>query len=145
MKIRTIIAGFLVVVLVSLLATGTAVLAGEILVIANNSVPADNLSSTTVSDIYLGNISRWNNGDSIRVVMLKKGATHETFTREIVGETPERLKKYWKKAIFTGTGTPPKVVKTEADVVNFVAATRGAIGYIDSSISHGGVKVISVK
>ncbi|MDY6972286.1 MAG: substrate-binding domain-containing protein [Thermodesulfobacteriota bacterium] len=145
MKIKTLTAGFLVVVSVFLLAAGNSALASGILVIANKSVPVDNLSSDAVSDIYLGHISRWNNGDSIRVVMLKKGPTHETFVREIVGGTPERLKQHWKKAIFTGTGTPPRVVKTEADMVDFVSSTRGAIGYIGSSVSHGGVKVIPVK
>jgi len=144
MKIRTIMMVLVGFVLFSLPA-GVPVLAEELVIIANDSVVVDRLGRGTISDIYLGNKTRWDNGAAIRVVMLKRGGAHETFVRDIVGVTPAQLKKLWKKAIFTGTGTPPKVLQTEADLVAFVAGTRGAVGYVNASTPHGEVKVISIR
>ena len=144
MKARTITVAILGFMLFSLPA-GAPVLAEELVVIANNSVAADRLGRGTVSDIYLGNMMNWDDGGIIRVAMLKTGGTHETFVRDILGITPARLKNLWKKFLFTGTGTPPKVFKTEADLAKFVASTRGAIGYVSASTPHGEVKVVSIK
>ncbi len=55
-----------------------------------------------------------------------------------------KLKKIWKKVVFTGAGTPPKILKTEADLIEFVAETAGAIGYIDAATPHEGVNVIAL-
>ncbi|MCP4346112.1 MAG: hypothetical protein GY795_11380 [Desulfobacterales bacterium] len=119
--------------------------AGEILVIANPDVPADSLDRNVISDIYHSRKAKWNNGNTILVAMLKKGAVHKKFARNIAGSTPAKLKNIWKKVIFTGTGTPPKIFRQESDMVRFVVNTKGAIGYIDASTSHEGVKVISIK
>ena len=144
MKARRITVVILGILLFSLLA-GAPVLAQEVVVIANGSVGVDRLDRGTVSDIYRGNKTSWDDGEIIRVAMLKGGETHETFVRDIVGVTPAQLKNLWKKVIFTGTGRPPKVFKTEADLAKFVASTRGAIGYVDSATPHEDVKVIAVK
>lgn len=143
MKVRTGAFILFGILLVPLLA-GATVWAGEV-VVANKSVPAESLERATLADIYLGKKSRWDNGSAIRVAMLKGGSTHETFVREIVGTTPSQLKDFWKEVVFTGTGTPPKILGTEADLVEFVASTSGAIGYVDSSTAHGDVKTISIR
>jgi len=140
MKKTSIIIFLLGIVLFVTSTTG----AGEITVIANKSVPTDNLKQSEVSDIYLGSKTKWGNGDKIRVVMLKKGPVHEAFSQNIVGTTPAKLKNFWKKVVFTGTGTPPKIFRKESGLLEFVAKTKGAIGYIDASASHEGVKVISI-
>ncbi len=142
MKVRTLFFGGIVLVL--LLTNMAPAIAGDILIIAHPDVQSDSLEFTTVADIYKDRKTKWDNGDTIRVVMLKKGATHDTFVRDIVGTTPAKLKKLWKKVVFTGAGTPPKILKKEADLIEFVAETEGAIGYIDSSTSHEGVKEISI-
>ncbi len=144
MKIRIRTMLFLGIVLISLLINMAPAPAEEILIIAHPGVQSDSLERAAVADIYKNRKTKWDNGDTIRVVMLKKGATHETFGRAIVKTTPAKLKKLWKKVIFTGAGTPPKILKTEPDLIEFIAETDSAIGYIDSSTPHEGVKVISL-
>ncbi|QTA91099.1 cobaltochelatase CobT-related protein [Desulfonema magnum] len=144
MKIRTAGIFFIGIVLVILL-SGTMAGAGEVLVIANISVTADTLDRAAVSAIYLGDRTRWDSGGKIRVVMLRGGPTHERFTKDIVGTTPAKLRRFWKKIVFTGTGTPPKIFKKETDLVKFISNTEGAIGYIDASVSPVNVKVIAVR
>lgn len=139
MKIRIMIA------VISLLVLFNSVLAGEqFLVIANQSIEDNRLAPSTISKIYQGTKTKWDNGD-IRVVMLRRGPTHENFVRDIVGSTPSKLRNFWKKVLFTGMGTPPRIFKKEADLVEFVAKTKGSIGYITNSTPHQGVKVIALK
>lgn len=129
-----------------ILHTSSAALgAGEILIVANPGVSQESLDRSVVSDVFKGDKTQWDNGSKIHVVMLKEGAVHEAFVQEIVGTTPEKLRDLWKKAVFTGTGTPPKILKTENDVIKTVAETEGAVGYVSESAPHEGVKIISVK
>ncbi|MCP4404355.1 MAG: hypothetical protein GY801_44525 [bacterium] len=126
--------------------TSTSVVdAEEIVIIAHSDVAAESLERAAISETYLGTRTRWDSGEKIRVVMLKKVATHEQFVQDIVKTTPAKLRKLWKKVVFTGAGTPPKILKTETDLIEFVAETEGAISYIDSSTAHEGVKVISIQ
>jgi hypothetical protein len=39
----------------------------------------------------------------------------------------------------------PKTLSSDADVVEYVARTRGAIGYITHSSPHSGVKTLTVR
>jgi len=107
MEVKKTMLMFLGMVLVPIVACST-LWAGELLVIANSGVSDEAVTRTTVSDIYLGKKTKWGNGEAIRVVMLKGGSTHERFVQEVVGTSPVKLKNYWKKVVFTGTGTPPE-------------------------------------
>ena len=145
MKTRTRLLCLLGIVSIYLSADMTLVRAGEILIIVHPGVPVESLDRDTITSIYSGTKVKWENGDKIGVAMLKKGTTHEAFVQDIVGTTPAKLKNIWKKIVFTGTGSPPKIFKQEEQLVEFVSETEGAIGYIDSSTSHEEVKVISIE
>ncbi len=142
-KIKQRVIGAIVTIL--LIMTGTIVCAGEIVIITNAGVPIDSMDRSIISDIYQGLKTKWDNGDKVIVVMLRKGDTHQRFATEIAGSTPSKLRNIWKKVIFSGTGNPPNIMKNEAEVVSRVAETSGAIGYIDASTPHKGVKVIKLK
>jgi len=136
---------FLLFGLLSILTFATAGDHGEILIIANSQVQADRLTYAMIADIYQSRRGKWDNEQKIKVVMLKKGRTHEAFTENIVKMTPMKLKTLWKKIIFSGAGIPPKILKTEEKMVEYVAATQGAIGYINAATAHEGVKVITIE
>ncbi len=119
--------------------------ADNFLIIAHPEIPVDSLSQKMVADIYQGYKGKWNNGQTIKVVMLKQGPTHEAFSRSLVHLSPAKLKRLWKKVIFSGSGLPPKILRSEEKCVSYIAATRGAIGYINPSTSYEGVKVINVQ
>jgi ABC-type phosphate transport system substrate-binding protein len=116
----------------------------EVIIIANSGVAADSISSDAVSKIYLGKQTKWDDGSKIKVSLIKKGPSHDAFCSNLVGESSSKVSKVWKNVIFTGTGTPPKILKTEDKIVAYVAKTKGAIGYIDSGTAHEGVKTLSV-
>ena len=39
---------------------------------------------------------------------------------------------YWQRQIFSGRGTPPPIKESDAEVIAFVAANPGAIGYVSA-------------
>ncbi len=112
----------------------------ETVIIVNNKLPVESLSKKDARDIYLGHITKWNNGKKIVIVILKRGQTHDDFTRNILGIAPEKLARFWKRAFFSGSGNLPKICNSEERMVEIVAKYPGAIGYIDSGTEHTPVK-----
>ena len=121
-----------------------AALDEEILIIVNKETSIESLSLNTLVDIYTNNKTKWDSGEKIHVSMLNKGPVHDTFSREMIGMSPKKLVGVWKKVIFTGLGTPPKILETEAEMIEYVAVTKGAIGYISHPAKPENVSVINV-
>jgi len=116
----------------------------EILIIVNKETSIESLGLNTLVDIYTNNKTKWDNGEKIHVSMLKKGPVHDAFSKDMIGMAPKKLVSVWKKVIFTGLGTPPKVVNTEAEMIRYVASTKGAIGYISASVQPENVNVFKL-
>ncbi len=119
--------------------------AGGLTVIANKGVSVSSLSRAQVQNIFLGKDVIWPDGKKMNPAVLKSGGTHESFLSDLLGKSAAQFDTFWKQAIFTGKGRPPKTVGSEAEMVQYVAATEGAVGYIDADTAHADVKVISVK
>ena len=117
----------------------------KVKIIVNKDTPINSISIDTLSQIYTGTKTKWDNGDKIFIALLKQGPSHTAFTKDVVGISHKKLVGIWKKAIFTGVGTPPSMVNSEMDMIAFVASTKGAIGYVSSSASNENVRVISFK
>lgn len=117
----------------------------EILVVANSSVTQSDISAKDLGSIFLGQKKSWDGGEKVVPVTLETGPTHESFMKTNVKKSASQFSTFWKQAIFTGQGLPPKAVNSEEEVIKFVAENKGAIGYIASSTSHEGIKVLTVK
>ena len=50
----------------------------------------------------------------------------------------------WRKAVFTGQGAMLKELSSESALLDYVAATPGAIGYVSRVSSPDSVKVLTV-
>lgn len=119
-------------------------LADDIIVIGNRSVPASQLAPKEIQKIYLGKKKNWSNGLKVVFVKLGKGDVSKKFLKSYVKKNPSMYNKYWKKKMFTGSGTPPIVFEKEKDLVAYVAKTKGAVGYVSSKSYSESVKFLSV-
>lgn len=104
-----------------------------VVLVAHNSVPGNALSKTDVQNIFLGKKTKLESAP-ISIILLKEGELHEQFLKDYLSRTPDQYLKYWKKLIFTGEGKAPKTVATEEELVQYVAATEGAIGYVSAVV-----------
>lgn len=117
----------------------------DFVVIANQEVPADSLSKHDIKKIYLGKKKTWENGQPIELVTMVSGDVHESFLNTIVKKTSTQFTYYWKELLFTGRGVEPKSFSNSAGVAEYVAKTKGAIGYVAPDTSPEGVKVLEVQ
>lgn len=117
----------------------------ESLLIVNKSVEETTLSKEDVNLIFLGKKTKWANGQKINVAVLKQGKTHESFLNIYMNKTPSKYASFWKIAIVSGTGFPPKFFQNESDLVKYVAEKQGAIGYISPGAEPGDTKKIKVE
>jgi ABC-type phosphate transport system substrate-binding protein len=116
----------------------------DILVVANKAVSASQISSTELRDIYTGTRSHFSDGNRAIPVILKGGPVHEVFLNHYIGENPDEFRTRWRKAVFTGQGAMLKEFGSEAAMLEYVAATPGAIGYCSRIPNQDSVKVLTV-
>ena len=122
---------------------GASAVAGDVKVIANPSVKVESISARELKSLYLGEKSSIN-GTHVEPVIERRGPAHEAFLRDYLGQTDDELQKYYEALVFTGRGSMPKTVSSDAEVVAYVAKTRGAIGYVGTGASVEGVRTLAI-
>jgi len=118
--------------------------AGDIKLIANPSVKADTISAGELRRVFLEESNSLGDGTHVEPVLEKDGAVHQAFLREYLGRTDDDLQTYYRVLVFTGRGSIPKNLGSDAEVVAYVARTRGAIGYVSTATSTDGVKTLTI-
>ena len=116
----------------------------QVIVIANNSVKANEVSKNDLKDVFTG-ASTSIGGGNVVPILLKAGTAHEEFLQAYIGKNDAAYRAGWRSLVFSGQGTMPKSLEGDAAVVEFVAHNAGAIGYIGKASPHEGVKVLAVK
>lgn len=132
------------IIFILILVLPVPALSDAITVITNNSISDTRITREELKEIYMARKTKWESGDRVVVAILKKGEAHDIFTKNIISVPPSKLIGIWKKVIFTGAGYPPKILKTEEDMIKFVSQTKGAVGYIKNSTPHTGVSRLSL-
>lgn len=118
--------------------------AQEVVVVANKSVKAADVGSDELKDVFSGDKSSLKDGSHVVPVTLKGGAAHEAFLKRFLGKNDAAFRAAWRSLVFTGQGSMPKTFDTEAQLLDYVAATPGAIGYVSRDPGDG-VKKLPVK
>jgi len=112
------------------LAAGNAV-AGEVFVIANG-IPG--LSPEEVKEVFLGEVQFSGN---IKLTPVDNLAAQPDFQARVLKMAPAKYTASWtKKAFRDGLNAPP-IKASDAEVIGFVRATPGAIGYVSSAPASG--------
>jgi ABC-type phosphate transport system substrate-binding protein len=135
------------IVCISLLAFGmliTKAQAGDIAVVVAANSPINALSVAQVSDIYLAKVGTFpGGGPAVPIDQSDGSAIRNDFYAKVTGKTPELLKAYWSKMIFTGQGEPPREIADSEKIKKLVANNPRYIGYIDKASVDTSVKVVA--
>lgn len=134
----------ILIALASFLFTAVAALPADIKVIANSSVSSSSISAGELKDVFLLTKNSLGGGHA-EPVLEKGGVTHEAFVKEYLGKTDSALQTYYRSLVFTGKASMPKILGADAEVVAYVAKTKGAIGYVSAGAATEGVKTLEVK
>jgi hypothetical protein len=119
---------------VALSLASTMALAGPV-VIANSGVQ---LQAADTKDVFTG-VKQF--AGSVKLVPVDNAQVQASFLADVLKVDPTKYHHLWAKKAFQDGLTPPDVKGTDAEVLDFVKRTPGAVGYV-STEPKGGVNVI---
>lgn len=108
--------------------------AGDIVIISN---PEISVSADEVRDIFLGEKQF---AGSAKLVVIDNAALQGNFLSQVMHMDAAKYNGIWTKKSFRDGLTPPAVKSGDAEVIEYIKRTPGAIGYV--STRPAGVKVI---
>lgn len=136
-------AGFYLLILAMVILPPLSAFAEDIVIICNKGVTVNAITKSDLERIYLGQKNLWDGGGAIEPVMLQNELT-ESFLTDYVGKNASTFGNYWKKMLFSGKGNGPKQFTKPKEVVDFVANTQGAIGFVPAGTNSDTVKIVPV-
>lgn len=133
---------FLVTSLLALMAGGAQ---ADLVVVANPRSGIEHLSVDEAINIFLGRYRQLPGGLSAQPVDLPESHPDKArFYAGLVGKNLAEIRAYWARLVFSGKTAPPVPAASPEEVIERVAAERGAIGYVDRSKADGRVRVVLV-
>jgi hypothetical protein len=138
---RTLTAGALVLSL--FLVTSVT---GAVDVIANKGVTQSSLSLASARAIFGMRQVKWPDGTPIRVFVLPDDhALHGAVCKERLNLFPYQLRQSWDRLVYSGMSQAPSEVSSEEELLNKVAATPGAIGYVRKVKANDPIRILNVE
>ncbi len=99
-------------------------------VVAHPQVKGTQIPRAVLASIFLKQAQRWGDGSPVSPVdQSVKSPVRTRFTGQVLERTLLEVQMYWQKKIGYGL-TPPPVKGSDQEVLAYVAATPGAIGYV---------------
>lgn len=115
-------------------------------VVVHASNPVVSVTRAQLSAIYMKRTRSWRDGrEIVAVEPLSTSRVRERFARAVHGKSVAYVTRYWQRLIFSGRAIPPRELRSDAAVLEFVRTHPDSIGYISTDTPPGeGVKVIAV-
>lgn len=114
-------------------------------VVVHADHPGDAVTRDVLADVFLRRATRWGHGTPIHVVdQSLKSDVRVEFTEEVLRLSSMAVMSYWQQQLLAGGERPPAVKASDAEVLDFVATTPGAIGYVSAGANLEDVKVLQI-
>jgi ABC-type phosphate transport system substrate-binding protein len=111
-------------------------------VVVNSANPATSMTRDDVAKLFLKKTTAWPSGQAVSVVdQGKESAVRKAFSRGVLNKDVPSVESYWQQQIFSGRAVPPAEKGNDADVLGFVRANAGAIGYVSGAAADLGASV----
>lgn len=135
-NMRNSIVPFLLVLAMLATVGGNAFAQDYVVVVAEGSTLAD-LTADDVKMIYLGK-KTFHGADKVLIepVMVESESPAGTaFLEKVVGQKANKYKSYWRKRVFSGSGSPPKTYENPAEAADSIRFAKGGIAVVDAATS----------
>ena len=107
----------------------------QINVIAHGSVPVDTLDKKELLQLFSGTKEYWKDGNPVVIMDLSiNGRIRDSFYA-FLGKPSSRMRSIWLKRKLTGEGELPQSIDSEEELIEKVASTEGAIGFVSTEIA----------
>jgi ABC-type phosphate transport system substrate-binding protein len=116
----------------------------ELAVIVHKASPAQTLTVNEVRAYYMKKQGAWSDGSKVRPVQ-QSGDVRDGFVKRTLGMSTTEFERYWLELKYSAAESPPKQVDSDDDVIRFVGAMKGAIGFVDAaSLDPGALGKVKV-
>ena len=125
----------------------TARAAEPFVVIVNAANPISSVSADQLAGLFLKKVTQWKGGLPAQPADLgANSAVRESFSHQIHHKGTAAVKAYWQQMIFSGREVPPPEKASALEVVAYVSANRGGVGYVPVGTRLGsGAKAVDVE
>lgn len=101
----------------------------ELLIVAGGNSDINTLTEVEVRQLFSGHL-KVIAGQRVQALDLPgHTSSREEFYRKLMGRTPEQMRAYWTRLIFTGQGKPPREVSNTQELITLVNSGE-YIGYL---------------
>lgn len=129
------------ITLAMMAAASPAGLQGAVKVVVHPQVTSA-ITAEMVTAAFTGKLTKWPEGSAVRLAVLAGGPVHEEAVKAFTDKNVSQFDNFWKRLVFTGQGAMPKSFASEEELLAYVAATPGAVGYIGAGTPADGVRVV---
>ncbi|WP_204758334.1 hypothetical protein [Halomonas urmiana] len=132
--------------LMLLASTVTSAQERSLAVVAHPGVMTHQLTRDTTRAIFAMRQRTWPDGQAVRVFVLDNNhPVHARFAKEQLAVYPHQLQLAWDRMVFSGTGQAPNRVRNQQEMLERIATTPGALGYLEREYLDDRVQVISME
>jgi len=140
--LRVLLPAWLAAVVCMLLLSAFRAEAAEPVPVLIGSPGMGRIDSATAARLYTGRIIEVA-GQAVTVVNAPVGTPLRTrFLALVLQQDDEQYRAYWTVRRHVGKGAPPRELASSAEVIAYVMANPGAVGYIDASELRNGMNVV---
>lgn len=117
----------------------------DTVVVVNPQSGVEQLSRSQVINIFLGHHRELPGGlPALPVDLPPSQAEKAQFYRALVNRDLDQMAAYWSRLVFAGSTSPPFQAASVADVIQYVVANRGAVGYLDRRNVDSRVRIVLI-
>jgi len=118
-------------------------LTDHIVIIVHPETGISQLQTEDLVRLYLMEQTHWADGTAVQLFDLRGSTAAKKVFYDALGRQPRDLKRSWMRLILAGEATSPTTVRDVAAMVDGVAETPGAIGYVPADAVDDRVTVVA--
>ena len=112
----------------------------------NAANPTTNLSRAELARLFLKKVPKWPDGQTVQPADQERvSPVRQAFSKAIHQKDVDAIASYWQVLVFSGREVPPRIVKSDAEMLQFVRDNPGAVGYVSEDAPLAGVKAVAVR
>ncbi len=128
---------WMILALLTLPMMGTA----ELVVVVGSNSGVTTLTENEVRQLFSGQLKTVGGKRLQPLDLPSNSGDRDAFYAKLMGRSPEQMRAYWTRLIFTGQGKPPREVANAQELTGLVGSGE-YIGYLPAEAAVGNIRVL---
>ena len=114
----------------------------ELVIVTGNQSLISSLTDNEVRQLFSGQLRSLMGRRVQPLDLSSRDSAREQFYQKVMGRTPDQMRAYWTRLIFTGQGQPPREVSNIREMETLLMSSAEYIGYLPESSLTGNMRVL---